>query len=101
VSNDSGSRLLAEMNSGAVMCPLASDLAARLMWAPALSRIPRVSSIKKSLADMSVQLDTHVPNTPMHVSKLLDTRVIMSLQDVRPGGAVNACKACRYSETTV
>jgi hypothetical protein len=45
---------------------------------------------------MPVQLDTHVPNERAHVSKVLDARAIMGLQDVRAGSAVNACKACGH-----
>jgi hypothetical protein len=46
---------------------------------PAVSSGPRVSSVKKSLAGLPVQLATHVPDAP-------DVRVIMGLQDVRTCG---------------
>jgi hypothetical protein len=45
---------------------------------------------------MPVQLDTHVPNERVLVSKSLDVRAIMGLQDVRVGSAVNACKSCGH-----
>jgi hypothetical protein len=51
-----------------------------------------------------MQLGTYVPNARAQVSKALDIRVIMGLQDVRAGSAVNACKTCRqgsYNATTV
>jgi hypothetical protein len=56
---------------------------------------PHASSIKKSLVGLPMQLGTHVPNVRAHVSKVLDIRVIMGLQDVWAVSAVNAYKACR------
>jgi hypothetical protein len=50
---------------------------------------PRVSSIKKSLAGLYVQLGTHVPNTRAHVSKAPHVRAIMRLQDVHADNVVN------------
>jgi hypothetical protein len=60
---------------------------------------PRVSSRKKSLADMSVQLETHVPNTRAHVSKVPHVRAIMCLQDMQVDSVVNTCKACGQAST--
>jgi hypothetical protein len=57
---------------------------------------PRDSSIKKSLADLPVQLGTHAPNAHAHVSKVPHIRVIMRLQDVQTDSVVNTCKACRH-----
>jgi hypothetical protein len=42
VSYGSGPRLLAEVGPGAATCHMAPDLASRVRWAPALSRIPWV-----------------------------------------------------------
>jgi hypothetical protein len=60
---------------------------------------PHASDIKKSLAGHLVQLGSHVPNARVHVSKAPDVRVIMGLQDVRAGSAVNAYKMCRQTTT--
>jgi hypothetical protein len=54
----------------------------------------RASSMKKSLAGQAVQLGSHIPSTHMHVSKALDVRAIMGLQDMRGGSVINACKMC-------
>jgi hypothetical protein len=83
VSYGFGPRLPAEVGSGSTTCPYG----------------PRVSSIKKSLADLPVQLGTHVPNARAHVSKMPGVRVIMGLQDVRTDSVVNACKACGHTAT--
>jgi hypothetical protein len=48
---------------------------------------------------VSVQLGPHVPNARAHVSKVLDIRAIMGLQDVQAGSTVNACKKCRHAVT--
>jgi hypothetical protein len=61
---------------------------------PAVPCGPRASNIKKSLAGLPVRLDPCVPNVHAHISKTLDVRAIMGLQDVRAGSAVNACKIC-------
>jgi hypothetical protein len=74
MSYGSGPRLPAEVDSNIVMCPMTP-------WGP------QVSSIKKSLAVLPVQLVTHVPNAHVHVSKALDIRAIIGLQDVRAGSA--------------
>jgi hypothetical protein len=62
---------------------------------------PRVSSIKKSLADLTVQLGTHVPNAHAHVFKTPHIRTIMCLQDVQPVSVVNTCKACKQTSTVL
>jgi hypothetical protein len=41
----------------------------------------------------------HVLNARTQISKALDIRAIMGLQDVRAGSAVNVCKACRQTAT--
>jgi hypothetical protein len=46
-----------------------------------------------------MQVDTHVPNARMPVSKVPDVRAILVLQDVRAGCAVNACKTCGHVAT--
>jgi hypothetical protein len=91
VSYSSGPRLPVEVGFGAVT----NHVAPCGPWA---------SSIKKSLAVIPMQLGTYVPNARAQVFKALDIRVIMGLQDVRAGSAVNACKTCRqgsYNATTV
>jgi hypothetical protein len=60
---------------------------------------PHASSIKKSLADLPVQLATCVSKAHMHIFKAPDARAIMSLQDVRIGGALNVCKMCGHTAT--
>jgi hypothetical protein len=60
VSYGSGSHLPIEVGSGAVTYPVAPCG-------------PRASSIKKSLAVMSVQLDTYVLNARAQVSKVHDS----------------------------
>jgi hypothetical protein len=102
VSYVSGPRLLAEVGSGTAMCLTALDPASlrgglRAAMRPAVPCGPRISSIKKSLASLPVQLGMHVSNTRTHVSKASDIRAIMGLQDVRVGNTVNACKA--YGQT--
>jgi hypothetical protein len=86
MSNGSGPRLRPEVGSGTAMCPAAPFR----LWA---------SSIKKRLADLPMQLGTHVPNTRAHVSKVPDVRAIMGLQDMPAGSVVNACKARRQATT--
>jgi hypothetical protein len=46
-----------------------------------------------------VHLSTHVSNAHVHVSKALNVRAVMALQDVRSGSVVNACKACGQATT--
>jgi hypothetical protein len=58
---------------------------------------PQASIIKKSLADLPVQLGTHVLNTRAHVSNVPDVRAIVILQVVRAGCTVNACKTCGHA----
>jgi hypothetical protein len=60
---------------------------------------PRASNIKKNLAGLPVRLSTCVPNARTHVSKALDVRAIIGLQDVRTGSVVNACKTCGHVAT--
>jgi hypothetical protein len=47
---------------------------------------PWATDIKKSLANLLVQLSPRVPNACAHISQTPNVRVIMSLQDVRAGG---------------
>jgi hypothetical protein len=61
---------------------------------PAVPCASRASSMKKSLAGLSVQQGTPVSNARAHVSKAPDVRAIMGLQDVRVDTADNACKMC-------
>jgi hypothetical protein len=42
---DSGPRLSIEIGFGAVICPIALDLASRLRWAPTLPRVPRLQTL--------------------------------------------------------
>jgi hypothetical protein len=56
---------------------------------------PWASSIQKSLAGLPVQLGQHVPNARAHISKALDIKAIMGLQNVRACSAVNAYKTCK------
>jgi hypothetical protein len=84
MSYGSGSHLPAEVGSGAVTCPTAPCG-------------PRASSIKKSMADLPVQLGTHVSNAHTHISKASDVRAIIGLQDVRASSTVNASKACGHA----
>jgi hypothetical protein len=86
VSYGSGSWLSAEVDFGAATFP----------GAPCGLR---VSSIKKRVVDMHVQLGTHVPNARVHVSKAPHVRAVTHLQDMRAGGVVNTCKACVYAST--
>jgi hypothetical protein len=60
---------------------------------------PQASSIKKSLAGLSVQLGTHVPNARAHVSKAPHVRAIMHLQYVQAANVVNTYKACGHAST--
>jgi hypothetical protein len=83
---DSGRRLSTEVGSDAVM-------------GPTTPYGSRVSSIKISLTESHVQLDTHVPNAHTHVLKASDGRAIMDLNDVRTDNAINACKACGRTAT--
>jgi hypothetical protein len=78
---------------------------------PAAPCGPQVASIKKGLAVLPVQLGTHVSNARTHVSKALDIRVIMGLQDVRTSSAAAAlwttrlaplqCQATRQHDATL
>jgi hypothetical protein len=86
MSYGSGPRLSAEVSSDAVMCPT-------------VPCAPCTTNIKKSLADLPVQLGMHILSARAHVSKALDVRAIMGLQDVRAGSAVNACKVCGQAAT--
>jgi hypothetical protein len=86
VSYGSGPHIPVEVVSGASMCP-------------AGPYGPRVSSINKSIAGLPMQLDTHVPNTRVHVSKAPHVRAIMRLQDVQASSVVNTCKACGHAST--
>jgi hypothetical protein len=102
-----GSRphLPAEMDSGAATCHVASNLTSGLgvgssvATCPTAPCGPRVSSIKKSLAELSVELGTLVPNARVHVSKSPHVRAIMHLQDVRADIVVNTYKACGHAST--
>jgi hypothetical protein len=53
--------------------------------------------MKKSLANLHVQLGTHVPNARVHVSKAAHVRAIIRLQDVWGDSIVNTCKVCRHA----
>jgi hypothetical protein len=64
---------------------------------PVVSCGSRASGIKKSLADLPMQLGLHVPNARVHVSKAPNDRAIIGLQDVRAGSTFNACKTCRHA----
>jgi hypothetical protein len=55
----------------------------------------QVSNIKEILADLPVQLGSHVPKKCAHVSKAPDVRAIMGLQDMRADITFNAYKICR------
>jgi hypothetical protein len=114
-----GTRLLAKMGSDAAMypaalnlleglrsvtCPVAPDLAS--MWGglwtvmcPAAICGLRVTSVKKRLACLPIQHGSSILNTHTHVFKASDVRAIMGLQDVRVGGTVKTCKACRHAAT--
>jgi hypothetical protein len=86
------------------MCPVVPDAVSLLGGLRAAMRptVPcrmRASSIKKSLADLAVQLGPHVPNACAHISKAPDVRAIMGLQDVWVGSTVNTCKACGHAAT--
>jgi hypothetical protein len=118
MSYGSRPRLSTEVGSDAATCPMTLGLASRLRWAPALPCVLWVrtslpgwgglghchvshSSLratcfkhKESLADLPVQLGTHVPNAHTHVFKAPHVRVIMRLQDVQADSVVNTCKAC-------
>jgi hypothetical protein len=86
VSYGFGSHLSTEVGSDTITCP--RDPCG-----------PRVSSIKKRLADLPAQLGMHVPNERVHVSKVPHVRVIVHLQDVRTSSVVNTCKACEHAFT--
>jgi hypothetical protein len=118
-----------EVGSGVATCPMALELASRLRWAPALPRVlwlrssppglvgsgavtcprapcePWVSSIKKRLADLPMQLGTHISNARAHVSNAPHVRAVMRLQDVRAYNIVNTCAdmhlQCGYSTAIV
>jgi hypothetical protein len=64
---------------------------------PAIFYGPWALSIKKSLAGLSVQLGSHVPNAHTHISKVSNIRVIMGLQDVWAGSVINDCKTCGHA----
>jgi hypothetical protein len=70
-----------EMGSDAVTCLAAFDSSQGL-------------NIKKRLANLTVQLEMYVSNVSARVFNVADVRVIMSLQDVCIGNAVNVYKAC-------
>jgi hypothetical protein len=55
--------------------------------------------MKKSLAGLTVQEVSYVPNKYAHVSKALDIRDIMGLQDMQAGSTINTCKTCRQAAT--
>jgi hypothetical protein len=104
VSYGSEPRLPIEVGSSAATCPIAPDLASRLRWASTLPRVPRVyapraSSIKKNLANLPMQLGTHILNTRAHVSKAPHIRAIMRLQYVQSGNVINTYKACGQTST--
>jgi hypothetical protein len=85
-------------------CPGRPDSASllgglRAAMRPAVPCGPRATNIKKALAGLSVRQCLPVPNARAHVSKTLDVRAIMSLQDMRAGSAVHAYKTCRYAAT--
>jgi hypothetical protein len=96
VSYSYGSCLPPRESSGAPrvpqlwILPLYQEGSGAVTACPAVSYGPRASSIKKSLADLPVQLASHVPNARTHVSKVLDVKAIMGLQDVRAGSVINA-----------
>jgi hypothetical protein len=97
VFNGSRSRLPDKNDSSAAMCTVALDPLGKLrcaacpvtsdpaslqggFWAathPAVPCGPWSSTIKKRLAGMRVQLDTHGPNTRAHVFNVPHVRVIM------------------------
>jgi hypothetical protein len=60
---------------------------------------PWATRIKKSLADLPMRQGPPVSKAHTHVSKASDVRAIISLQDVRTGSTVNACKMCGYVAT--
>jgi hypothetical protein len=70
-----------EMGSGAGTCLTAFDKSQGL-------------NIKKRLVNLTVQLEMYVSNVSAHVFNVADVRVIMSLQDMCIGNAVNVYKAC-------
>jgi hypothetical protein len=115
--------LSTQVDSGATTYPMALDLASRLRWASTLPRVLCLQTSppgwgglwrchmshdslratcfkhKKSLADLSVQLATHVPNARAHIFNAPHIRVNMRLQDVQAGGVVNTYKACGQTFT--
>jgi hypothetical protein len=46
-----------------------------------------------------MQLGSHVSKAHTHISKTPDINVIMCLQDVCAGSALNACKTCGHAAT--
>jgi hypothetical protein len=85
-------------------CPVASDPASQLggLWDTMCHAVPggsRATSIKKSLADLPVQLGLRVLNERAQASKVPDIRVSMGMQDVRVDNIFNACKTCRQTAT--
>jgi hypothetical protein len=114
VSSGSGTRISNEKGSGAAMCTVALDPLGgfrsatcptalnpasllgglRATTRPVVPCGTRASSIKKSLADLPVQLGQHVHNTHALIFKAPDIRAIMCLQDVWAGNTINVCKTC-------
>jgi hypothetical protein len=98
-SSGSGSCLIDKKGSDAATCivaldplgglrcavyPMALDPASlrgglRAATRPTIPCGRRVSNIKKSLAGLSMQPDSHVPNARAHVCKAPDVRVLMGL----------------------
>jgi hypothetical protein len=60
---------------------------------------PRASSIKKNLAELPMQLGSHVFKARTHVSKMPNISAIMCLQDVHAGSTFNTSKMCGHVTT--
>jgi hypothetical protein len=92
--------------AGSALCPVASDTAflpgglwcRHLMPCGFLWTVGLKHKEKRSKPACAASL-SHVPNACAHVSKEVDVRVIMGLQDVRTGTTFNACKMCRHAAT--
>jgi hypothetical protein len=115
VHYSSGPHLLDEVGSGVAMCPVALDLTSRLRWALVLPHVlwlrtqpldhggsqcyhasrghqwvMGLNYIKKGLAGLPMHLGSCVSKKRAHISKALDLRAIIALQDVL---------TCGYSAT--
>jgi hypothetical protein len=119
MSNSSGIRFSTKVGSGIVTCTVAPDplgwlLCAMSHVAPGPTSLLRglraathhavmcgsqASSIEKSLAGLPAQLYLLVPNARAQVFKVPNVWVILGLQDMWAGSAVNACKTYGHVAT--